>query len=69
MAFFSSFTNAWIPDLTNKESVVESKKDDIIKQIKNRTQNFKRLDSRDRKVLADKFFKCIIDKDVKVVSF
>lgn len=69
IAFFSSFTNAWISDLTNKESVVESKKDDIITQIKNRTQNYKRLDSRDKKVLADKFFKCIIDKDVKVVSY
>lgn len=69
IAFFSSFTNAWISDLTNKESVVESKKDDIIKQIKNKTQTNKSLDPRDKKVLADKFFKCIIDKDVKVVSY
>lgn len=69
IAFFSSFTNAWISDLTNKESVVEAKKDDIIKQIKNKTQTYKPLDSRDKKVLADKFFKCIIDKDVKVVSY
>lgn len=69
ISFFSSFTNAWISDLTNKESVVESKKDDIIKQIRNRTQNNKALDSRDKKVLADKFFKCITDKDVKVASY
>lgn len=67
--FFSSFTNAWISDLTNKESVVASKKDDIINQIRNRTNNNKKLDKRDKKVLAEKFFAFIVNKDRKVADF
>lgn len=69
VTFFSSFSNAWISDLTNKENAVESKKEDVIRQIENRTYNNRNIDKRDKQKLASKFFTCIISKDHEIVNF
>lgn len=69
IAFFTSFSNAWMSDLTSKEKAIESKRTDIIKQIYNRTNNNKKVDSRDREELAKRFFGFITDKHPDVTAF
>lgn len=69
IAFFTSFSNAWMSDLTSKEKAIESKRTDIIKQISNRTNRNKNVDSRDRSELAKRFFGFITDKHPNVTAF
>lgn len=69
ITFFLTYSNAWISDLTSKEKSIESKREDIIQQISNRTNSFKRLDPRDRKNLSKRFFSFITSKDPDVYLF
>lgn len=69
IAFFTSFSNAWMSDLTSKEKAIESKRSDIIKQIYNRTNSNKKVDSRDRSELSKRFFGFITDKHPDVTAF
>lgn len=69
IVFFSTYSNAWISDLTSKERSVESKREDIIGQINNRTNTNKELDSRDRNSLSKKFFNFITATDPEVTLF
>lgn len=69
VAFFSSFSNAWISDLTSKEKAIESKRVDIIKQIDNRTRSNKAIDKRDREVLSQRFFQFITTNHPDVIAY
>lgn len=69
ITFFLTYSNAWMSDLTSKEKSIESKREDIIQQITNRTNSFKRLDLRDRKNLSKRFFSFITSKDPDVYLF
>lgn len=69
ITFFSTYSNAWISDLTSKEKSIETKKEDIIQQISNRTNSNKKLDVRDRQNLSKQFFSFIISKDPEVSLF
>ena len=69
VSFFSSYSNAWMSDLTNHEKAIESKRADIITQIGNRTKQNKYIDQRDKEILSKKFFSFIIDRDPEVSAF
>lgn len=64
--FFESFSNSWISDLSRREQSVNSKRDDIIKQIDNRTKSLGFIDSRDKKTLSARFFEFITSPDPMV---
>lgn len=67
--FFESFSNSWISDLSRREQCVNSKRDDIIKQIDNRTKSLDFIENRDKKTLSGRFFEFITSDDPMVNNF
>lgn len=67
--FFDSFSNSWISDLSRREQSVNSKRDDIIKQIDNRTKSLDFIDGRDKKTLSGRFFEFITSSDPVVNNY
>lgn len=68
--FFDSYSTEWISDLYYNKNYIRNSKDSLLKTIKLRSQNNKRVEKRDRDLLPDMFLQMLMtenDSDVNLM--